>query len=401
MSETAGFQYTPPSYLLRASETTNRPWKKTDEKEDNDHAEENEYDLPQEQRPQTRRQSHLDAHFQQRVRNKQSRYRTILKGEADLPQNSDEEDDSVLAAAKNADSFADVHSAKLNVESASHNEQARKNRKERIAGVPSPRRNSSASNAENARNLRAHRLRNSLLKQTPDEYDLQHKLEMRRLARKDEEAAARRAEREAQNKDPTFENDTISRSKDLQKKRDDKAADREAMARAKQEAAIALIKAAKLNEERIRQRDRDLRLEKERDEEERMARKERGYKKKKNGKKHRNKTIRTKNYSGNNSDGDTFMTDFDAENDFAFLNDLSGIVRDSTIVKSCGSCFNPSVEEEGEDANSFKDQACKAISSVFVPDLVPSSDTSASDDGNAINDSDSVRRSREYARYRE
>ena len=118
--------------------------------------------------------------------------------------------------------------------------------------MPSPKRDTSASDAENARSLRAHRLRNSLLKQTPDEYDLQHKLEMRRLARKDEEAAARRAEREAEHKDPTFENDTISKRKDLQKKRMTEEAEREAMARAKEEAAIALLKAAKLNEERIR-----------------------------------------------------------------------------------------------------------------------------------------------------
>ena len=398
MSPATGFQYTPPSYLLRASDTTNRPWKNKDDEEVDDYVGENEYDLPQEERPQTSRQSHLDAHFQQRVRNKQSRYRTILKGEADLPEHADgdsDEDDSILAAAKNADSFSDVHSAKLNVEAASYNNQARKNRKERITGMPSPKRDTSASDAENARSLRAHRLRNSLLKQTPDEYDLQEKLEMRRLARRDEEAAARRAEREAHKHDPTFENDTISKRKDLQKKRMTEEAEREAMARAKEEAAIALLKAAKLNEERIRQRDRELRLEKERAEEERSSRKERGYKKK--NKKYRNKSLRTKNYSGNNSDGDTFMTDFDAENDFAFLNDLSGIVRDSTLVKSCGSCFNPSGIEE-EDANSFKDQACKAISSVFVPDLVPSSDTSASDDGK---DSESIRRSREYALYRE
>ena len=88
MATAAGFQYTPPSYLLRASDTTNRPWKKSEEEGDDVNEQENEYDLAQEDRPQTRRQSHLDAHFQQRVRNKQSRYRTIMKGEAELPEHS-------------------------------------------------------------------------------------------------------------------------------------------------------------------------------------------------------------------------------------------------------------------------------------------------------------------------
>lgn len=404
MSTAAGFQYTPPSYLLRTSDTTNRPWKKSEEGGDSSNEEENEYDLAQEDRPQTRRESHLDAHFQQRVRNKQSRYRTIMKGEAELLEHSQsnegdgtDEDDSILAAAKNADSFADIHSAKLNVQSASKNEQARKGRKERIGVYTPPKIDSStASDAETARSLRAHRLRNSLLKQTPDEYDVQQKLEMRRAARREEEAAARKAERDAQNNDPTFENDTISNKKDLEKSRLAKKLEKESNARAKEEAALALLKAAKLNEERIRQRDRELRVEKERAEDEKLARRDRGYKKKKNSK----KTLRTMNYSGNGSDGETFMTEFDAENDFAFLNDISGIVRDSALVKSCGSCFNPSTEDDYE-TSFLKNKACAAISSVFVPDLVPSSDTSASDDGAVMKDNEAITRSREYARYRE
>jgi len=413
MPPATGFQYTPPSYLARASDTTNRPWSKTDDVggDDNEYTGDNEYDLPQEDRPQTRRESHLDAHFQQRVRNKQSRYRTILSGEADLPEHStpedDEEDDSILAAARNADSFADVHSARLNVESASSNQQARKTRKERITGVSSPKRSSgTASDAENARNLRAQRLRSSLLKQTPDEWDVQMNLEMRRLARKDEEAAARRAERDALSNDPTFKNDTISSRKDLEKKRLAFEAEREAMALAKEEAAVALLRAAELNEERIRQRDRDQR----RYEEERLSRRERGFKKKtsKKNAKNREKSIQTKNYSGNsstNTDGDTFMTDFDAENDFAFLNDLTSMVRDSGILKTCASCFgDPNGIED--DANSFLKSKCSAISKVFVPDLSPSSDTSASDaedadDAARMSHSESIRRTGEYAKYRE
>lgn len=403
MPPATGFQYTPPSYLVRASDSANRPWNKTEEGEgnDNQYNGENEYDLPQEQRPQTRRESHLDAHFQQRVRNKQSRYRTILSGEADFVEENnnsnnnagntgnDDEDDSVIAAAKNADSFADIHSAKLNVQSASTNQQARKIRKERITGISEPRSSFENSEAENARNLRAHRLRNSLLKQTSDEYELQAKLEARRRARKEEEAAARRAEREAVANEPN--------EKELEKKRLALEAEQKALAHAKEEAQVALLRAAELNEERIRQRDRDQLLEQYRQEEEKMYRRDKA--KKKESKK--NRYMKAKRYSGNASDGDTWMTDFDAENDFAFLNDLSGIIRDSGLVKSCGSCFTGGADDEEEGNFVLKTKAAiSSVSSVFVPDLTPSSDTSASEDG-GMHDSESVRRSREYALYRE
>ena len=392
MPPATGFQYTPPSYLVRASDSTNRPWNKTEEGEgDHDNNGENEYDLPQEQRPQTRRETHLDAHFQQRVRNKQSRYRTILSGEADFAEESnvsesntgDVEDDPVIAAAKNADSYADIHSTKLNLQAASTNQQARKIRKERITGVSEPRTSVESSEAENARSLRAHRLRNSLLKQTSDEYELQVKLEARRLARREEEEAARRAERAAMANMPN--------SKDLEQKRLTLEADQKAAARASEEAQVALQRAADLNEERIRQRDRDQLLEQYRQEEERMYRKDKGNKK---GSK-KNRYMKAKRYS----DSDTWMTDFDAENDFAFLNDLSGIIRDSGLVKSCGSCFGGADDEE-EGSFLMKSKACATISSVFVPDLTPSSDTSASEDGGMF-DSATARRSREYALYRE
>ena len=388
VNKTNPFEYTPPSYLLRAKDKTNRPWSKTDDGEgvtgDND------YEIAQEDRPQTRRESHLDAHFQQRVRNKQSRYRNILSGDEDPEHNNAEgegdDDDSVLAAVKNVDSsFSDINIAKIHIQSASNNQQARKNRKERITGIYEPRRSSStASDAENARNLRAHRLRTSLLKQTPEEYDLQEKLEARRIARREEEAAARRAERDAKMNDPTFENDTISKRKNLEQKR--KAYEREREARAKDEAAEALIRAAELNEERIRQRDRERRAE------DRKTREDRRLK----------RAMKKKNYNG---DDDTLFSDLDGESDFAFLSDLQGIVRDSGILTSCGSCFgsSPNSEEEGKktDPNPIK-AYCGAISSVFVPDLTPSSDTSHdSEDGPLANDGGTIRRTREYAKYRE
>ena len=82
ITASAGFHYTPPSYLLRTSDTINRPWQGKDYTEDydGDHGSdgENEYDLPQEERPQTRRESYVDAHFHQRVRTKQNRYRDLI-----------------------------------------------------------------------------------------------------------------------------------------------------------------------------------------------------------------------------------------------------------------------------------------------------------------------------------
>lgn len=391
MSPATGFQYTPPSYLVRAGDTTNRPWSKTEEGEgDNQYTGDNEYDMAQEDRPQTRRQSHLDAHYQQRVRNKSSRYRMILSGEADFPDHSqssnasseDEEDDSIIAAAKNADKFAEIHSAKLSVLTASTNQVARKNRKERIKGVSyvaeQKRDLTSASDAENARSLRAQRLRNSLLKQTPDDYDVQEKLETRRAARREEDAAARKAERDAVANDPTFSNDTIAKRKNLERQR----RAYEANARAKEDAAAALRRAAGLNDRRIRKMDRE-RLEEER------ARRDRDMGSKK------------KNKDKNDSDGDTNLTEFEAENDFAdfaFFDDISGMVRDSGIMKTCGSCFGGTAGKGNieDDLNSLKIKTCAAISSVFVPDLTPCSDNS-----NASDDAESIRRSREYARYRE
>jgi hypothetical protein len=392
MTPATGFQYTPPSYLVRASDASNRPWNKLEGGEGNDdqYNGDNEYELAQEDRPQTRRESHLNAHFQQRVQTKKGRYRDLLSGDADFqPRNSSasgednvDDEDSYLAAAKNADSYADTHLAKQIFQSASNNLQARNSRRQRIAGVREPRGPSTtASDAENARSLRAQRLRNSLIRPTTDEVDLQTKLEMRRLARRDEEAAARKAGREVAAANDSAIDKMLTAE-----------AEREARALAKEEAAVALLRAAEINEERIRQR-RNEQLEDQcrRDLLMNMSRRDRV---KKNSKK----------IEDESTAGGTNMTDFDAENDFAFLNDISGIVRDSGILKTCGSCFgaNASDDEKGnkKDSSSPYDKAYKAISSVFVPDLAPSSDNSASS-GDGAQESESIRRNRVYAQYRE
>jgi len=424
----------------------------------------NEYDLPQEQRPQTRRESNLDAHFQQRVRKKQSRYRDILKGDAEIEPDSnnrnrplqnqhgkdggngngncnldaveEDDEDSILLAAKNADSYSDVHSARIHVQSSKTNQIARRNRKERIGGFTdastarkSALSSASASDAETARSLRAQRLRVTLLKQTPDEYDVQTKLELRRLAHKEEEAFARKSERVST--DGNSNSNSPSRSINTSKAQERMAmeaerkalqAEREALAIAKEEAALALMRAAELNEERIRQRELDARLEADRLEEERLTKrreraKEEAQSKQQQkeqlqqnsyystSKKNTNRKLKTKNFMScsisTNTDGDTLMTEFDAENDFAFLSDLSGIVRDTGFLKSCGACFGDAgagvVEDADEKEMVLFTGASSNISSVFVPDLVPSSDHSGSDDDRTT---DSIRRSRVYAKYR-
>jgi len=184
--------------------------------------------------------------------------------------------------------------------------------------------------------------------------------------------------------------------------------------------------------------------------------------------------MKTKSYNSNynassnasNEDGDTFMTEFDVENDFAFLNDLQGIIRDTGLLKTCVTgCFGDDNtlpegvctvnDNDNNDSNNINNNygygngcgyvknkkgvtttsktttiqsrtqsAMSAVSSMFMPELVPSSDTSASDDEyctdknnaaaaaaaagghhNTILHSDSntdgsIRRSRVYAKYR-
>ena len=171
-SGSSGFQYTPPSYLLRASDTTNRPWNYGNSSANNNNegdfygnggnrnnnnndgeSSENEYDLPQEQRPQTRRESYVDAHFHQRVRTKQSRYRDIISG------------------------VEEIDTTETETEGTEHNASTKKPNPLKLRSVSAP----SNIDAETVRNLRAHRLRSSLLKPTSDDYDLQTKLELRRL----------------------------------------------------------------------------------------------------------------------------------------------------------------------------------------------------------------------------
>ena len=335
MPPATGFQYTPPSYLVRAGDSTNRPWSRTEEGEgghENEYVGDNEYDLPQEERPQTRRSTHLDAHFQQRVRNKTSRYRDILKGEAEFVDESKDED------GYNADSY--TNATKLNIQS----------KEPTLAEQKS---SSIAADAEKVRNLRAHRLRANM-RQTNDEYEIQEKLEARRRKEQEAEALAKKAERDAN--DPVLQ----------------KLLERERIA--KEEAQRARIRAGE------RQRER------EKLEEQRKKLQERYRKQQEKDRQRRE--MRTKR-------GD-WIADFDTENDFPFLGDISGMIRDSGLVKSCGSCFAGA--NDAVDDATLQARACAALS--FLPGLAPDSDTSGSEDG-MLQEIESAKRTREYALYRE
>lgn len=383
---TTGFHYTPPSYLLRAKDTTNRPWHNKNEDGDNsgENGSENEYDLPQEDRPQTRRESHLDAHFQQRVRTKQSRYRAVLKGEAEIPDSSTTsssvsnhddagENDSVLLAAAKADSYG---------------EDAVRKKPEPVVTRRTSSSTTLSSEAETVRSLRAQRLRASLLKQTPDEFDVRAKLERRRMARKEEEATARRAERDSH----SYRSGHQSLSKGEQRRSHEKEwtaleAEREALAHAKEEANIALVRAAEINEERRRQRELNATLEADRLE-------ERKWQKSKRDK----MSAKSRSKSGN-ADDKTSASDSDADNGFFFLNELgNGLLQ--TCVSGCF-CDDSLVlmDYKKEVPKSMKGLR-GSCSSATPPDLVSSSDSSG---GNADDDDthyNSVLKSRVYAKYR-
>jgi hypothetical protein len=508
-SSTSGFQYTPPSYLLRASDTTNRPWnygKGVDDEGDfygsgnNNRGEsENEYDLPQEQRPQTRRESYVDAHFHQRVRTKQSRYRDIITGsettetetegcsnhdyveQENYANDDDDEDDSVLLAAANVDStlllakenannsFARVRSEKLHMTQASQNNTARMNRKERITGhsnKPNPlklRSTSEPIDAETVRSLRAHRLRSNLLKPSSDDFDLQTKLELRRLqSRKDDEQQENERSSLAASDISEFSVRQQRERKELDNERKAIQEERKALIMAKEEASYALKRAAQINEERRKQRELDAIIEMNRLEDEKITKRREQRRSNSNSNsnsnsrrrisKNNNRSMKTKSFNNDygananananaNADNDD-MTIFDLDNDFAFLNDLSGIVRDSGLMRGCLSvttgCFgNNDAGCSGNDEtittalqdniidnnnnkitkSNLKSKLTKSKSkskTISAPDLVPCSDTSSSDiegeNGEGIvdhsnknetnNNVNSLRRSRLSAQYR-
>jgi len=269
--------------------------------------------------------------------------------------------------------------------------------------------------AETVRNLRAHRLRSSLLKPTSDDYDLQTKLELRRLkARKDDSERAERASLAAES--------DISERMALENERKTIQEERKALAIAKEEATYALKRASQINEERRKQRELDAIIEMNRLEDEKITKRREQRRRRSRSKNNNNRsTMKTKSF--NNTDNDDDFTLFDLDNDFAFLNDISGIVRDSSLMKGCLSVTTGCFGNCNDISSDCKDTIIDNNNNT-APDLVRCSDTSHSDiegdesnnggengeniigegfgnsNQNETNNGSSLRRSRLSAQYR-
>mmetsp|Transcript_15690 Transcript_15690/g.27275 ORF Transcript_15690/g.27275 Transcript_15690/m.27275 type:complete len:390 (-) Transcript_15690:151-1320(-) len=225
--QATGFRYTPPSYLMKTrGDTTNRPWNKTNEEEED-------VAMRQEDRP-ARRETTLDAHFQYRVQKKQSRYRNILKGEEDIEEQTATTENSSSVDSE-VQAISDLQEQHETQQAAALQTHAREARKQRLSGTPAATAatpNKSPSDAETARSLRAARLRTSLLQRTPEEIDVQTKLEQRRRQQQEADRLAKLQEAEDQEKEKQM----------VQEERFKLQQERHALEQAKREAAVQLAK---------------------------------------------------------------------------------------------------------------------------------------------------------------
>ncbi|OEU12829.1 hypothetical protein FRACYDRAFT_270484 [Fragilariopsis cylindrus CCMP1102] len=201
--------------------------------------------------------------------------------------------------------------------------------------------------------------------------------------------------------------------------------ERKALAIAKEEAFYALKRASQINEERRKQRELDAIIEMNRLEDEKMTKRREQRRRRRSRSKNSNNRSTMKTKSFNNTDNDDDFTLFDLDNDFAFLNDISGIVRDSSLMKGCLSvttgCFGTGT---CNDLSSDCKDTIIDNNNNTAPDLVRCSDTSHSDiegdennnggengeniigegfgnsNQNETNNGSSLRRSRLSAQYR-
>lgn len=346
--QATGFRYTPPSYLLRTSQqqaqardgvaaapttavekdTTNRPWKVSEEEE--------EMAMRQEDRP-SRTSTNMDAHFRNRIQKKQNRYRNILKGEEPIEYTSaDPSKGTGTTAASSTSSFDDAIANDVEaiaalqeqqqVQLAAHAaEQARESRKQRISGVEKvPAVTPNDTTVQVARSLRAQRLRTSLLQRTPEEVDVQIKLEQRRKAQQELDKIAKQQD---------VEREQLQQSR-LDAERVRLQRERDALEQAKREAAFALANqwrhaqdaAAAAGSNDLDSLDDVLRDKPETPK--RGSHNKKALRKKRRGSQH---SRRSKSSSG------SLPLE---EPDFAFLEDLSSLLRESGIISGCvGQCF--------------------------------------------------------------
>ncbi|KAG7339643.1 hypothetical protein IV203_025312 [Nitzschia inconspicua] len=338
--QATGFRYTPPSYLLRTSQeqeqqqsqerdvaavvsppvkedTTNRPWNISEE--------EDEAAMRQEDRP-TRITTQMDAHFRQRLQKKQNRYRNILKGEEDIPDDAATRSSFEDAIAHDVEAIAVLQEQQKVKQAAQATEQARECRKQRISGVEKPPTTSpNDTTLEVARSLRAQRLRTSLLQRTPEEVDVQTKLEQRRKTQQELDKIAQQQE---------IEREQLQQSR-LVQERLQLQRDREELEQAKREATFRLA-----NQWRQAHHASDLDSL-----DDVLQDKSSTFKRESNKKtsKKKRRSRRSKSVGSVNLE----------EPDFAFLEEWSSLLRESGIIAGCvGQCFGHQDDVPDENSTS-------------------------------------------------
>jgi hypothetical protein len=435
----AGFRYTPPSYLLKTKDE-NRPWRgeqqggesnnssggggppvttTTTDDHNHNHTDEGEYAMRQEDRP-VRKETSIDAHFMNRVQKKQSRYRNILLGREEAetttetktknsPDDDDDDDDDLLYT-----SADDLQEAQKTHQAALLQGQAREARKQRLSngGIPDKTKKTTKkpgpdeSVADAARTLRAARLRTSLLQKTPDEVDVQAKLEVRRRRQKEQEERLKLEEEQLQR---TREELQTRQAERFEQERRALEEERRALEQAKREATLQLAQQWQQTTQQQQQpqqpqpkpktsrpssRDVDSGTEEDDSLEEVLnpSHKKKGT----TMNHHHNSTsrltrrqrlqrLRRRNSSSGRTSAD--HSEYVADQDFAFLDDLSHMWRDSGFLTGCvGQCFGEGSFPPTGTVPSSEDSTSTGNPSVTVTMTT----TTKQDDMNRL-----------YAKYRE
>ena len=271
----------------------------------------------------------------------------------------------------------------------------------------------SASDAE-ARSLRSQRLRKNLLKVTDEEYDLQAKLERRRQLAREEDGRTRSLHADEYNCSASqmssltelpfsATSDSERERQALLQERRKLKAEREALAKTKRQAAVALreMNAAKTKAKAQAEKAELLK----KNHPKKTARQVRLDKAKKFHRVRRSYLSST--YTDCYDDSSEFY-EHDPESDFAFLKDLQGIVRDTEFLQSCltlNCCHGEEVAnllESGEAPPPLPAMvACSDQSDESgdpVPDVLLNDPHHEEEDAASLDHS--LRRSRIYAQFK-
>lgn len=213
----AGFRYTPSSYLQGISSSEDRPWNRSQEDPvDPDLAE----TLLEETSRPVKRHSTIDSHFvADRIQKRKDLYRGILKGELEVVEDAAATTSASEEGPDEVEYSLSVLSGSESLDDAAHyikSEQARQARKGRLSGnnvvaVVTPSIDAGAATSKDSeahlvRNLRAQRLRQAK-RLSMEEDDSLEKLRIRRLQQAEDEK--RRLQEEAQLKQRLLEEERL------------------------------------------------------------------------------------------------------------------------------------------------------------------------------------------------